>query len=62
MKAFCIVCRDADAVVCMDLDGTDVFRCLSCEEEFSRDDVQKVVDGAKVWAKLLAWADQYPKG
>lgn len=60
MKAFCILCRDVDAVVCVDMDGTEQFRCQSCEGEFTREDVEAAIDGARKWKKLLAWCDQYP--
>lgn len=61
MKAFCICCRDADAVVSVDMDGTEQFRCTGCNEEFTREDIQAAIDGMKDWAKLLAWLDKYPK-
>lgn len=61
MKAFCILCRDVDAVVCLDLDGSEQFRCQSCEGEFTRDDVDAAIEGAKKWVKLLAWCDAYPQ-
>jgi len=43
------------------MDGTEQFRCLSCNEEFTREDVQTAIDGMKDWEKLLAWLDAYPK-
>lgn len=60
-KAFCICCRNAEAVVSVDMDGTEVFRCIECSEEFNREDVQAVIDGAAQWVKLLKWLDAYPK-
>ncbi len=62
MKATCIKCWDADALVTMDLDGSGVFRCGGCSGEFDRDEVTAVLEAMqKGWAKLIAWADAYPK-
>lgn len=62
MKAFCICCRDEDAVVSLYLDGAgETFKCTSCEEEFTREDVDAFVAGAARWAKLLKWVDAMPK-
>ena len=61
MKVKCIKCWGADAIVSMDLDEGCLFRCSECSEEFDRDDVRAALDAmVKGWAKVLAWADQYP--
>ena len=59
MNVTCIRCWDG--LVRLDLDGSGVMTCAECAEEFSCDDVRKVIDGAAGWAKLLPWLDAYPK-
>lgn len=61
MKAICIKCWNPDAVVCMDLDGSQDFRCLECDEVFGCGDVRDALDAMqKGWAKLIGWAESYP--
>ncbi len=61
MKAICIKCWNADALVCMDLDGSREFKCQECEERFSCEEVTACLEGLKKgWAKLLKWAEAYP--
>lgn len=55
----CVKCFEF-AGVCLDLDGTDIFRCQKCEEEFTRDDVQQVIDATGPWVKMLTWLETYP--
>lgn len=54
----CIKCFGES--VSVDLDGLEQFRCVGCQEEFTRDDVQQVIDAAKPWARMLKWLDSYP--
>ncbi|MDY3555280.1 hypothetical protein R5W24_004421 [Gemmata sp. JC717] len=62
MKAACIKCWNPDALVTMDLDGSALFRCSECEEEFTRDDVRGALEAVqRGWSRLLAWADAYPQ-
>lgn len=60
MRATCIRCLDAEAVVALDLDGSGYFRCQSCGEEFTADDVRDTLDAMKRWEKLLVWAEACP--
>ena len=60
MNAICIKCWECGGVA-MDLNGSCMFRCAECDEEFTRDDVRVSLEAMqKSWGKLLAWADAYP--
>lgn len=62
MKAVCIKCHDADAVVTMDVDGTCLFHCGGCDEDFTPDDVRAHLKAQQdMWVPLLKWVDAYPK-
>lgn len=61
MKAICIKCWDADAVVTMDLDGSREFECRECSERFTVEEVRDALDAMKAgWDKLIGWAESYP--
>lgn len=54
----CIKCGENS--VALDLDGSENFRCTSCDEEFLREDVEQYIAGCRAWAKMLKWLDSYP--
>lgn len=62
MNAICIKCWDPDATVTMDLDGSCLFRCRDCDEEFEPSEVRDCLQAMQgKWARLLKWADAYPQ-
>jgi hypothetical protein len=62
MKAVCIKCWDADALVRMDLDGSGDFSCVECQETFSCEEVRATLEAMQSsWGRLIAWAESYPK-
>lgn len=61
MKAICIKCWNPDALVKLHCDGSGMFECAECGEEFDRDAVHSALAAMrKGWAKLIKWADAYP--
>jgi hypothetical protein len=61
VRVCCIRCHDADAVVTMDLDGTCLFRCGVCDEEFTPDEIREyLAEQASAWGRVLKWVDEYP--
>jgi hypothetical protein len=56
----CIKCQDPDACVSLDLDGSDNFRCLACEEEFTVADVEAWLESTDAWRKMLTWVRACP--
>ena len=62
MKAICIRCWDAEALVQMDLDGSGEFECEGCNERFTCAEVRQTIDAMRTsWEKLIGWAESYPK-
>lgn len=60
MNVVCIKCWDADAVVKLHLDGSQVFECEGCGETFECLDVRAMLDAAAKWRKVLAWLEAAP--
>jgi hypothetical protein len=62
MNAICIKCWNPDAMVTMDMDGTCLFHCGECNEDFTPDEVRESLkEMQSKWGKLLKWVDAYPK-
>lgn len=59
MKAPCICCGDADAVVAMRLDSEadPQFKCEGCDCEFTLADVENVVEA---WSAIIPWVKASP--
>lgn len=56
MNLVCVKCF-AEAAVSLDLDDGDTLRCPACDETYTVDEVQAVVE---CWAKLLPWLKAHP--
>jgi hypothetical protein len=62
MNAVCIKCWNPDALVKLHMDGSGEFECDECEETFTCADVRKTMEAMQTaWAKLVGWAESYPK-
>jgi transcription initiation factor IIE alpha subunit len=63
VQAICIRCWNPEAVVVMNLVPDANFTCNDCGEDFTCADVREQLNAMQSkWAKLLAWAEAYPKG
>ncbi|MBM3983646.1 MAG: hypothetical protein FJ304_25920 [Planctomycetes bacterium] len=60
MQVTCIKCWDADALVKLHLDGSQVFECEGCDEKFECADVRGMIEVAKKWAAVLKWVEAAP--
>lgn len=62
MNAVCIKCWNPDAVVKMAMVEEWAFECAECGEEFTCEEVRGCLSAMqKQWAKLIVWAESYPK-
>lgn len=51
----CVKCSEKE--ISLDLDDCQTFRCRSCEEEYTVDDVREII---AEYSKVLAWIDTAP--
>jgi hypothetical protein len=62
VNAICIKCWNPDALVKMHMDGSGVFECAECGEEFKCEEVRETMEAMRAgWEKLIGWAESYPK-
>ena len=56
IKVKCICCGEEDSVF-VNVADVDSFRCTSCDNEFTREEVQTMMDA---WKRLFTFLDKFP--
>lgn len=59
MNLYCPCCRIV-AAIDLHLDDGDTMTCRECSEEFTTEDVRKLIDAADAWRAILAWVERCP--
>lgn len=57
---YCPMCHENKAVIRVCLAAPNEFYCQECEEEFTAEDVQQVIENAQRWTKALNWLTTMP--
>lgn len=55
----CPCCDDKSSAIDLNLDSGEFF-CRSCEQEFSREQVEEAIAAFKKWLPVLKWIDRFP--
>jgi hypothetical protein len=61
MLLICPKCACADARVSLHLDSPDDFTCRECDEQFTAAEVRTLVESARRWEAVLAFAGRCPR-